>query len=49
MIALLMRVPELGAELQYAHLPARTANELCNAGTLLIVMIEDQAGLDCVE
>ena len=44
-----MRVPKFGAELQYAHLPTRTANELCNAGTLLIIMIEDQAGLDCVE
>lgn len=39
----------LFAELQYEHLPARTANELCNNGTLLIVMVEDQAGLDCVE
>ncbi|GAA5868644.1 hypothetical protein JCM3774_003610 [Rhodotorula dairenensis] len=51
------RFPPLGmrsavaphAQLQYAHLPTRIANELCNAGTLLIVMIEDQAGLDCVD
>ncbi|GAA5899587.1 hypothetical protein JCM6882_001157 [Rhodosporidiobolus microsporus] len=33
----------------YAHLPAPVANEICNAGTLLVVMIEDQAGLDCVD
>ncbi|GAA5843242.1 hypothetical protein JCM11251_002258 [Rhodosporidiobolus azoricus] len=34
---------------QYARLSAPVANEICNAGTLLVVMIEDQAGLDCVD
>ncbi|GAA5852319.1 hypothetical protein JCM8547_006737 [Rhodosporidiobolus lusitaniae] len=33
----------------YAHIPAPVANEVCNAGTLLVVMVEDQAGLDCVD
>lgn len=33
----------------YAHLSAPVANKICNDGTLLVVMVEDQAGLDCVE
>ncbi|GAA6019833.1 hypothetical protein JCM10207_003714 [Rhodosporidiobolus poonsookiae] len=33
----------------YAHLKAPVANKICNDGTLVIVMIEDQAGLDCVD
>lgn len=37
------------ADYSYAHLPTPVANEICNSGTLVIVMIEDQAGLDCVE
>lgn len=37
------------ADYNYAHIPAPIANEICNEGTLLVVMVEDQAGLDCVE
>ncbi|GAA6003640.1 HpcH/HpaI aldolase family protein [Rhodotorula paludigena] len=33
----------------YAHLSAPVANQICNDGTLVTVMIEDQAGLDCVD
>lgn len=37
------------ADYNYAHLSAPVANKICNDGTLLVVMVEDQAGLDCVE
>lgn len=37
------------ADYNYAHLSAPVANQICNDGTLVTVMIEDQAGLDCVE